>query len=226
MRNPLGGSFTLEYERTANSQAMPHSRQVLKRVTVDDGVDLGPSFASPNLVTSISYGDGFYHRNEKEFFGFASVTTTRADGVSSTDQFDNTPTHYALHGRLLRQTVRDENGGLLSRRELQYDVRSVLDATEQPVAIDPVCLANRHPLLAEESSACIPQHVLVVREDTTHAEGGTLAKTRTTRDLAHDRLGTFSRRSMGMLPMSTDDVHAHGRTKRRIHLGTRTPRQA
>src|SRR5262249_31540835 len=47
---PLGGSITLDYARTTNTVDMPHSKQVLARIELDDGVDLGAAFASPNLL--------------------------------------------------------------------------------------------------------------------------------------------------------------------------------
>jgi hypothetical protein len=60
MHRPLGGTVNLTDERTANSVDSPHSRQVLSRVEVDDGVVLGAAFASPNLVSTIAYQDPFY----------------------------------------------------------------------------------------------------------------------------------------------------------------------
>src|SRR5204863_7634156 len=74
VRRPLGGSFTVDYERTAHSIRLPHSRQVLSRVIVDDGTDLGGGYESPNLDTSFLYEDGFYSRPEKAFLGFGKGT--------------------------------------------------------------------------------------------------------------------------------------------------------
>src|SRR5205823_10167177 len=81
VHRPLGGSFAIDYQRTANTVDLPHSRYVMTHVEVDDGVDL-PAFASPNVATDIAYEGGFFHRGEKELFGFSKVTTTRKDDVT------------------------------------------------------------------------------------------------------------------------------------------------
>ncbi|HEY4243548.1 MAG TPA: SpvB/TcaC N-terminal domain-containing protein [Kofleriaceae bacterium] len=48
IHNPLGASITLAYDQTGNSVAMPHVRQVLSRVTVDDGVNYGAGSRAPS----------------------------------------------------------------------------------------------------------------------------------------------------------------------------------
>ncbi|MFN0248749.1 MAG: SpvB/TcaC N-terminal domain-containing protein [Kofleriaceae bacterium] len=185
VHRPLGGSFTLAYSRVGNTVADPHGRLVLSRVEVDDGVDLGASFASPNLVTTMTYADGRYDRSEKEFFGFGSVTLRRADGLTIETAYENTT--YALNGRVTRQTRRDSLGASFSEQRTQYDVRSTLDASEAPIGPAADCLADLHALLSTE--ACTPLFVVAVREDDERTEGGTFAKIHTTRDLAHDRFG-------------------------------------
>src|SRR5262249_29211507 len=66
---PLGGAIRIDYARTPNTVDMPHSRQVLTHIELDDGVDLGADFASPDIVTDVVYEGGFYNRGERDFFG-------------------------------------------------------------------------------------------------------------------------------------------------------------
>lgn len=202
---PLGGAITLDYARTQNTLALPHSRQVLSRVEIDDGVDLGAAFASPNIVSAVTYENGAYDRNEKELFGFGIVRETRADGVIVESEYD--VASYALHGRLLRQTRRDASGGLLSERRASYETQPVLGADGLPVGAHPACLDNLHPLLTED--ACTPQFPVLVRDDDVRAEGGTLAKTRITSDLSRDRFGNvLASLDQGDDAIADDDLHS------------------
>ncbi|HWO22671.1 MAG TPA: toxin TcdB middle/N-terminal domain-containing protein [Kofleriaceae bacterium] len=185
IHRPLGGRITLSYNRVGNTVALPQSRQVLTRVEVDDGVDLGSAFPSPNLVTTIQYENGFYHRREKEFFGFGKITARRADGVTTELEYENGG--YALKGLQRSETRRDSLGRLLRRRVIQRELRPVLDADGQPVGPDAGCLGHLHPSL--DADACTPRFAVVTQEDDLRAEGGSVTKTRRMKDLAHDRFG-------------------------------------
>lgn len=207
INRPLGGSIALDYERVGNTVAMPHSKQVLSRVEVDDGVDFGPDFASPNVVTSFSYADGFFNRNEKEFFGFHTVKTTRADGGSVEEEYANSS--YVLHGRLVRQTRRDGQARLFEEHRNIQDVFSVIDANGDALTADPACVASLHPLLATEADACVPRFPVVVREEHTRAEGGPVSKTQITRNLSFDRFGNvLASVDEGDAAIGNDDVYA------------------
>lgn len=207
IKRPLGGTVTLDYERVGNTVAMPHSKQVLSRVEVDDGIDLGADFASPNVITSFAYEDGFFNRNEKEFFGFHTVTTTRADNVTIEEEYANAS--YVLHGRLLRQTRRDGSGHLLDERKSTYDVLAVVNADGDELTAASACSAALHPLLSTEPDACLPRFPVVVREEHTRAEGSTSTKTQTARDLSFDRFGNvLASLDEGDAAIASDDVYA------------------
>jgi RHS repeat-associated protein len=185
IHRPLGGRITLSYNRVGNTVALPQSRQVLARVEVDDGVDLSSAFASPSLVTTLQYENGFYHRREKELFGFGKVTARRADGVTTELEYENGT--YALKGLLKSETRRDSLGRLLYRRVIQRELRAVLNADGQPVGPDGDCLGHLHPSL--DADACTPRFPVITQEDDIRAEGGSVTKTRRMKDLAHDRFG-------------------------------------
>ncbi|HTN87727.1 MAG TPA: toxin TcdB middle/N-terminal domain-containing protein, partial [Sorangium sp.] len=92
---PLGGSFSLDYEREGNKVAhasdpgelsvdMPGSKWVLSRVEVDDGM------GTPAYVHTFDYHQsGFYDRAEREDYGFAQVTATREDGSQIVTWYHN-----------------------------------------------------------------------------------------------------------------------------------------
>ncbi|HWO26380.1 MAG TPA: toxin TcdB middle/N-terminal domain-containing protein, partial [Kofleriaceae bacterium] len=185
IHRPLGGTITLSYSRVGNTAALPQGRQVLARIEIDDGVDLGAAFASPSLITTLQYEDGFYHRREKELFGFGKVTARRADGVTTELELENGT--YALKGLQRSETRRDSLGRLLQRRVIQRELRAVLDADGQPVGPDADCLGHLHPSL--DADACTPRLPVITQEDDIRAEGGSVTKTRRMKDLAHDRFG-------------------------------------
>jgi RHS repeat-associated protein len=208
VHRPLGGTISLDYTRTGNTPDMPHSRQVLSKVTVDDGVELD-NFPSPNVETTIAYEAGVFSRNEKEFFGFGKVTTTRTgDSVTVEDDYDTTT--YATHGRLRSETRRDGGGKLFHEHDITYATLNVLGKDEQPIGADSSCIANLHPLLQRQGSdPCTPLFTVVVRDDDTRAEGGTASKTRTVRDTDRDRFGNvLVSLDSGDDAIATDDVYA------------------
>lgn len=210
VRHRLGGSFQLLYGETPNTVDSPHRRVVLRSVEVGDNVDLGPAFASPNLVTEVAYENGFFHRNEKEFFGFAKVTTTVLDGGAAYRKTEQTFNNrdYALRGLVQRERLLDAAGHVFSERVITYDVRSVRDAADQPLAAHSDCMNGLHPLLARlGSAACTPVLPVPLQETETRTEGGTLAKTRTTKDLTHDRFNNvLTSTDTGDDAITTDDL--------------------
>lgn len=205
---PLGGKVSLDYERVGNTVELPQSRYVLKQVEVDDGSDLGEDFASPNLVTTMSYERGFFDRLEKEFFGFAKVTARRADGVSVEAEYHNDT--YSRHGLLAKETTRDANGIVLLQHQMEYEVREVLDDSESPVPLHQDCVAHLHPLLARlGAEACVPRFPVMIKDRNIRSEGGTLTKTRIVEDLGHDRFGNvLVSLDHGDDAIASDDVFA------------------
>ncbi|HCQ15304.1 MAG TPA: hypothetical protein DIU20_03520, partial [Cryomorphaceae bacterium] len=95
--NPLGGSFTLDYERVGNKYGdypvaikihttkpkdrmvwdMPQSKWILAYLKVNDGLDIVNSSNDidgvDSLETWFNYDGGIYSRREREFLGFTRV---------------------------------------------------------------------------------------------------------------------------------------------------------
>jgi hypothetical protein len=73
--NSLGGSFTIDYTRSAATSDHPGGKWVMSEVTVDDGIhDDGPC-----PKTRFEYSGGVYDRREREFLGFGRVLTRQLD---------------------------------------------------------------------------------------------------------------------------------------------------
>ena len=76
VHRPLGGSFSIAYQRKGNSYKMPHSRWVMSSLTLRDGV---PGDGANEMLTSYEYDHGYYDRYERDFFGFATVREKQRD---------------------------------------------------------------------------------------------------------------------------------------------------
>ncbi|HEY0603173.1 MAG TPA: SpvB/TcaC N-terminal domain-containing protein, partial [Herpetosiphonaceae bacterium] len=73
---PLGATIDLEYERDGNTYDQPQSRWVLSKVSVNDG---HAGDGVDTQVTTYQYEQGHYDRLEREFYGYAKVTTEQRD---------------------------------------------------------------------------------------------------------------------------------------------------
>src|SRR5262249_48505498 len=117
---------------------------------------------------------------------------------------------YDLHGRLASEERKDGAGHSFQRRELAYSIEpeeAVLGADGLPIALDPVCIVHKHPLLPD--AACAPAFPFIKAEAQSRAEIGTATKTRTMSDQARDRFGNvLSSTDSGDDAVATDDVFA------------------
>ncbi len=120
---PLGGSFDIAYVRTGNTVAMQESRFVMSAVTLHDGVGSG---AGHDLTNLIGYDGGLRDRNERDFFGFATVETLRPDGGRTVRRYLNDS--YRRRNLLASEELRDASGALFSAVVNFYDDQPALVA--------------------------------------------------------------------------------------------------
>ena len=109
IRLPQGGACRLSYVSGGNTTDMPQHRNVLDRVEWDDGDHRRGG--QHVYTTRYEYRNGYYDRAIKEFYGFATVITTRADGSTETVQYHNG--EYYSKGFEWSRTLRDVYGRLM-----------------------------------------------------------------------------------------------------------------
>lgn len=104
----LGATITLEYERDGNTIDYPPSRWNLSRVEVFDG-HVGDGV--DNLVTTYSYQNPIYEPNERESYGYRTVTEEHRDAANAD----------AIYRTITRTYMNDNfyDKGLLERTLLQ-----------------------------------------------------------------------------------------------------------
>ncbi|MCL2128901.1 MAG: hypothetical protein FWH35_00920, partial [Treponema sp.] len=106
---PGGGSYSLDYEWMTGTTKMPQGKYVLSALSIHDGKDKGliaqGDGSEHTYKTTYKYGDGYYDRDVKEFYGFRDVTSTDAYGNETTTRYANDS--YVHKGMVLSRTVRD-----------------------------------------------------------------------------------------------------------------------
>lgn len=128
VHNPLGGSYTVDYAKSAATYDHPNGKWVMSSVTVDDGIhDDGP-----NMQTAFRYGKGKYDRHEREFLGFGKVMAESLDenGAvyrTATQEFD--VSDYYKAGNITASYLEDKNGKKYTESTNEYYVYSVKDTS-------------------------------------------------------------------------------------------------
>ncbi|MEK7991226.1 MAG: SpvB/TcaC N-terminal domain-containing protein, partial [Thiotrichaceae bacterium] len=120
VHNPLGGSMTVDYERLGNTYAQPQSRWVMSRLEIHDG---HAGDGVDTQVKTFQYEDGFYHRQERDFYGFAKVIEQHLDenGTvyrATTRLFHNDS--YYNKGLMYKETTIDAQGNKWLETESRY----------------------------------------------------------------------------------------------------------
>lgn len=179
VERPLGGSFTLDYERKGNTAEMPQSLWALARVELDDGVaDDGPAL----LLTTFSYAVPRYDRAEREFYGFAEVTEQHRDAADpgrvrrAVERSFRNDSYYS-RGLIARETTRDGDGRPLRGVEFDYEFRDVATGVLPPT-------------LASRSAAIFP---MLTRTTTGLLEGTPGPGLGARRTYAYDEAGQIIR---------------------------------
>ncbi|MFV0390560.1 MAG: toxin TcdB middle/N-terminal domain-containing protein, partial [Paludibacteraceae bacterium] len=175
--NPLGGKFTIEYERSEATFDHPGGKWVMKSVETDDGI----SDDGSNLRNEFSYGGGKYDRYEHEFLGFKQVTTTSADAASAAAYRSVTETYdtdsYYTKGNLLAVTLNDAEGKEFTKSTSRYYAYSVSNiaadgGNKGKITMTSVAPLNTPKKLQEKQYILYSPLKYTREEKTEHAGGG------------------------------------------------------
>ncbi len=109
VRNPLGGTITLDYARDGNTVAQPTSIWTLSKVQVNDG---RPGDGADISTSTYTYAGGHYDRLEREMLGYSSVIENQlADDGSIARSIEDTYLNDNVFdsGLPAKQVLRDAN---------------------------------------------------------------------------------------------------------------------
>jgi hypothetical protein len=127
---PQGGVINLTYtpagNTVGNNMDDPHTHMVLTQVTKTNfnatTIQGSPASLVPSqaVTTTYGYGAGNYNRADRRFRGFASATTTKADGVYQTVTYNNTA--YYLRNKPQTAITYDSQNNVIERQTNSYKV--------------------------------------------------------------------------------------------------------
>ncbi|WP_224055630.1 SpvB/TcaC N-terminal domain-containing protein [Vibrio penaeicida] len=127
VQRPLGASFTVDYHREGNTFDMPQNRWVLSNVVTNDGF---AGDGADTMKQRFIYADGYHDRRERDFYGFANVTTQELDTANgdvvyrsvSTDYIND---NYYEKGLARTSVMKDGIGNTYTETVNQYQTEDV-----------------------------------------------------------------------------------------------------
>jgi len=148
---PMGAAFTLSYKRTGNTYEMPSSMWTLAGVEMFDGL---PGDGADTSFTSFEYTNGYYNRNEREFYGFGTVRTHERDTRNNNTVYRTTVKefnndNYYEKGLLLAETMFDSSGNKFRETLNQYQLRNIHTGSVLPAAYKNTDNGTAFPALTE-----------------------------------------------------------------------------
>lgn len=132
IKNALGSTISLDYEAKGNTFDMQRQVKVLSEVVVYDG---HKGDGADTMRTTYEYGNGYYDRYERAFYGFDTVITKQHDTENENKVFRSTVENYEngnlySKGLLLKRQLFDEDGKIYTATENSYSFRNVKTGEE------------------------------------------------------------------------------------------------
>ncbi len=127
--NALGSAITLDYEQKGNTFEQPNRMWTLSEVTIFDGhIGDGADYSR----TTYEYGQGYYDRYERTFYGFDSLIAKQLDTENddkiyryNIKTFENR--NFYTQGLQLTEKLFDGEGNLYTATENTYMFRKISD---------------------------------------------------------------------------------------------------
>ncbi|AXG74261.1 hypothetical protein DVK85_08440 [Flavobacterium arcticum] len=169
VNTPLGGSWSVTYERDGNTYEMPQSKWVLKTITTNDGFSQDGDYKPNTSEIAVNYGRPNYDRREREFYGYSYISINQVDPATSaiyrtiTKAYHNK--NYYLSGAEYSTIVRDENNNTLSESTTLYNLLDPddpvvnMDATEEDSYLQTSLIANAEELFDKSRLFIAPVRV-------------------------------------------------------------------
>jgi hypothetical protein len=185
---PLGGGFDIEYERAGNQVDIarnvddPDNHYVMKAVTVRSQPSPGgtPRWnADPPVRTEYTYADPFYSRADRDFIGFARVTTNlpgTPDRLVVQETYDTTDVYRKglLKKRVMRKrgsttpaSTPDDSLPVFEAEEHTWQTRQLIGPAHPIYEPRPVkfTVETNRILRSYEGSGTNPDAATVTREE-------------------------------------------------------------
>ncbi|KGO87064.1 hypothetical protein Q765_07580 [Flavobacterium rivuli WB 3.3-2 = DSM 21788] len=141
VKNPLGGSFVVDYEPSIKTYSDPNSHWVMKQLIVKDGYDR-VNDGIDEYTKSFKYQGGYYDRREREFYGFAAVNTIDYTATAgqiyrvSVQSYHNSS--YYVNGLLLETYVINAGQNFINKTTNTYQVKKMVNGAFDPTISTPI----------------------------------------------------------------------------------------
>lgn len=109
VHNPLGGSFTVDYNAQPKTYDNPNAKWVMKSVTLDDGYHDIVNDGVDQYVTEFRYEGGRFDRREREFYGYETVKVFDYRDENLDNVYRTTTTEYHTDNYFLRGLAKMTN---------------------------------------------------------------------------------------------------------------------
>jgi RHS repeat-associated protein len=136
VHRPLGSTIKLEYKQRGNTFNLPQNKWVLAQVSLNDNHS---GDGADTIKTAYSYGQGYYDRYERAFYGFDSVITRQLDTENKdsvyreiVQVYENQS--YYTQGLLKKEELFDKNGHKFTESNNNYKFRDVTTDMEKTSA--------------------------------------------------------------------------------------------
>ena len=214
--NPLGGSFTLEYEREGNTTDHPGSVWALSRVEINDG---RPGDGVDITATRYEYDGMNYDRLHRESLGFATVTEHELDVTAATDVTLRTTVREFLNDNVfnagLERSVRvidPKTGSPLQGSDWSWgfrDVRNVPSGFDVHDAVVPISASQLVGVTGVPTLGMSVTPLLMRADETWYDDGGSPGQHKRM-DFVYDGLGNvLVQKDYGETEDPDDDVVAN-----------------
>ncbi|MDP4238179.1 MAG: SpvB/TcaC N-terminal domain-containing protein, partial [Bacteroidota bacterium] len=145
--NSLGGSFTIDYERSKSTYDHPGGKWVMDSVIVNDGIGSD----GPLIKTAFEYSGGRRDRAEREFIGFAKVIIKNIDTENKNIVYRITSLEFSVaniyeKGDLLRTLITDGSGKKYHEISNVYDTYLITKPTNSNLTYDSKEVSSRYSM--------------------------------------------------------------------------------
>ena len=179
VERPLGAKITVDYQRVGNTYRQPHSHWVMSRVEIDDGHHTNDGVDVQ--LTTFRYQDGYFNRQEREFYGYQTVIEEQRDSTQGD----------ALYRRITREYYNDSyyRKGLMYK-ETTTDAQQRKFVESEPAYVLQDIDANTIVTDLNHLTATVfPQ---LVRQDRRFYEGQATAGKSTYIEYGYDQYGNIN----------------------------------
>ncbi|WP_370031897.1 SpvB/TcaC N-terminal domain-containing protein [Flavobacterium sp. 28YEA47A] len=127
VNTPLGGSWSVDYNRNGNTYDMPQSKWVVTKIETHDGFIDDNAYKTDKSLAVISYTNPKHDRREREFLGYGTVTLKQIDPAALGTAYRTVVKsyhneNYYLSGIEKGSIVYDQSGQKLSEEQKLFNL--------------------------------------------------------------------------------------------------------